>query len=44
MNTQDASRVDPITQKWWNMMADLMDTNKDNSPVSVPLKELFHLE
>jgi L-rhamnose mutarotase len=44
INTQDTSCVDPITQKWWNMMADLMDTNKDNSPVSVPLEELFHLE
>ncbi|GAA4429109.1 L-rhamnose mutarotase [Pontibacter saemangeumensis] len=33
-----------IVQKWWAYMADIMDTNPDNSPVSVPLKEVFHLE
>jgi len=32
-----------IVQKWWAYMADLMDTNPDNSPVSIPLKELFYL-
>jgi L-rhamnose mutarotase len=26
------------------MMADIMDTNRDNSPVSIPLEELFHLD
>lgn len=43
-NSQDTSQVDPITQKWWDMMADIMDVNKDNSPVSIPLEELFHLD
>jgi len=33
-----------IVQKWWAYMADIMDTNPDNSPVSVPLKEVFHLQ
>ncbi|RDV15426.1 L-rhamnose mutarotase [Pontibacter diazotrophicus] len=33
-----------IVQKWWAYMADIMDTNSDNSPVSVPLKEVFYLE
>ena len=32
-----------IVQKWWAYMADIMDTNPDNSPVSVPLKEVFYL-
>jgi L-rhamnose mutarotase len=32
-----------IVQKWWAYMADLMDTNPDNSPVTVPLPEVFHL-
>lgn len=44
VNTQDNSHTDPITQKWWDMMADIMDTNADNSPVSVPLEELFHMD
>ena len=32
-----------IVQKWWAYMADLMDTNPDNSPVTVPLQEVFYL-
>lgn len=36
--------TNPIVQKWWDYMADIMETNPDNSPVSVPLTELFHLE
>jgi len=33
-----------IVQKWWKYMADIMETNPDNSPVSSPLKEVFTLE
>lgn len=33
-----------IVQKWWAYMADLMETNEDQSPVSVPLKEVFHMD
>jgi L-rhamnose mutarotase len=32
-----------IMKKWWNYMQDIMETNSDNSPVSVPLKEVFYL-
>jgi len=32
-----------IVQRWWKYMADLMDTNPDNSPVSVPLEEVFYM-
>ena len=32
-----------VMQKWWSFMGDIMDTNPDNSPLSKPLKELFHL-
>lgn len=34
----------PINRKWWDFMADIMDTNPDNSPVSVDLKPVFHLD
>ena len=34
----------PIVQKWWAYMADIMATNPDNSPVSKPLVEVFHLD
>jgi len=34
----------PIVKKWWAYMADIMETNADNSPVTKPLKEVFHLD
>ena len=33
-----------IIQKWWAYMKDIMDTNPDNSPVSIPLSEVFHMD
>ena len=33
-----------INQKWWAYMADIMETNSDNSPVSRDLKMVFHLD
>lgn len=33
-----------IVKKWWHSMKDLMDTNPDESPVSDPLIEMFHLD
>ena len=32
-----------IMKKWWAYMKDIMETNEDNSPVSIPLKEVFYL-
>ena len=29
---------------WWHYMAPLMETNEDESPVSIPLDEMFHLD
>jgi L-rhamnose mutarotase len=44
----DASSQDlaenPIVKKWWAYMANLMETNPDNSPVSLTLKEVFYME
>lgn len=34
----------PVVKKWWGYMADIMETNADNSPVEHPLKEMFHLD
>ena len=33
----------PIMQKWWEYMADIMETNADYSPVQISLEEVFHL-
>ena len=32
-----------IVQRWWEYMKDIMETNPDNSPVSVPLETVFSL-
>jgi len=42
-NSQDLGN-NPVVQKWWNYMADIMETNPDFSPVSAPLKKVFHME
>ena len=34
----------PIVKKWWKYMADIMETNPDNSPVQVALTEVFHMD
>lgn len=34
----------PVVRKWWDYMADIMETNADHSPVSKPLKEVFHID
>lgn len=46
--TDDNSTADlpnhPMVKKWWAFMADIMETNPDNSPVSKPLAEVFHMD
>ncbi len=34
----------PVMRKWWNYMAPLMEVHPDDSPVSIPLTEVFHLD
>jgi len=34
----------PIVRKWWDYMADIMDTHPDNEPVAKPLREVFHMD
>ncbi len=33
----------PVMQHWWQYMGDIMESNPDNSPVSIPLTEVFYL-
>lgn len=42
-NSQDLSKNE-IVKKWWAYMADIMDSNADNSPVTKSLEIMFHLE
>ena len=32
-----------VCRRWWSFMRELMATNQDNSPVSIPLEEVFYL-
>jgi L-rhamnose mutarotase len=33
-----------VCQRWWSHMGDVMPSNEDRSPVSSPLREVFHIE
>jgi len=39
-----SASVHPVLQRWWEMMAPLMECNADQSPVTWPLEEVFHLD
>lgn len=34
----------PVCQRWWKHMGDIMPANPDNSPVSLGLREVFHID
>lgn len=42
-SSQDLGTL-PIVHRWWAYMADIMDTNEDNSPVTTPLVKVFHMD
>jgi len=42
-DSQDLGEKD-IVRKWWAYMADIMETNPDNSPLSIPLEEVFYMK
>ena len=48
LNIEDETQMEelpkhPIMKKWWAYMADIMESNPDHSPVSIPLKEVFYM-
>jgi L-rhamnose mutarotase len=43
-HTMDALPLEPVMQKWWAHMADVMATNAKNEPISIPLETVFHME
>ncbi|PSL34714.1 L-rhamnose mutarotase [Chitinophaga ginsengisoli] len=42
-SSQDLGKTQ-IVQRWWAYMADIMDTNEDRSPVTIPLTKVFHMD
>jgi L-rhamnose mutarotase len=33
-----------VMKRWWAHMKDIMASNSDNSPISIPLEEVFYLD
>ena len=42
ISSQELGNV-AIQQQWWDYMSDIMEVNPDNSPVTIPLEEVFYL-
>jgi L-rhamnose mutarotase len=42
-SSQDLGKTE-IVGKWWKYMADIMETNPDNSPVTIALDQVFYME
>jgi L-rhamnose mutarotase len=42
-SSQDLGETE-IVKKWWKYMADIMETNPDNSPVTIPIEQVFYME
>lgn len=42
-SSQDLGKL-PVVQRWWSYMADIMETNEDDSPVTIPLAKVFHMD
>lgn len=43
-SSNDKLRENEIMKRWWVHMADLMETNEDQSPVTHLLKLVFHMD
>ena len=49
LHAEDPARLEgladaPVMRRWWDHMADIMDTEPDNRPRQVPLVEVFHMD
>jgi len=42
-HSMDSLPLEPIMQRWWAHMADIMASNDNNEPVVEPLERVFHL-
>lgn len=39
----EALTASPVMRRWWDHMADLMETHPDGAPVAIPLVPMFHM-
>lgn len=43
-NTMEQLPLEPLMQKWWAHMADIMKTHDNNEPVVETLTPVFHMD
>ena len=43
-HTKDALPLEPVMQRWWDFMADLMVVQEDHAPEQRPLLPVFHMD
>ncbi|EHQ24243.1 L-rhamnose mutarotase [Mucilaginibacter paludis] len=48
LKAEDPAKLDDlpkhaVMQKWWKYMGDIMESNPDHSPVSIPLLDVFYM-
>jgi L-rhamnose mutarotase len=43
-NARESLPQHPVMKRWWQYMADLMETHADNRPREWPLVPVFHLD
>ena len=39
----DRLPTEAVVRRWWDYMADIMETEADHTPVQLPLRKMFHL-
>ena len=39
----DSLSLDPVMQRWWSYMVDIMATDEDHAPVTQALHPVFHM-
>lgn len=42
-HTMDRLPAQEVMQRWWDHMADIMETDATNRPIETPLTPVFHL-
>ncbi|MFT6301350.1 MAG: L-rhamnose mutarotase [Granulosicoccus sp.] len=42
-HTMDSLPFEPVMQRWWAYMADIMASDEGNEPIIEPLERVFHL-
>jgi L-rhamnose mutarotase len=42
-HAMDGLPLEPVMQRWWAHMADIMAVNDKNEPIAIPLETVFHM-